>query len=31
MNKVYGFEGEVNHKYGNVAMDLFTEVPSHRL
>ena len=25
MNKVYGFEGEVKHKYGDQAMDLFTE------
>lgn len=27
MNKAYGFEGEVKHKYGELAMELFSEVP----
>ncbi|OQR86711.1 serine/threonine-protein phosphatase 5 [Achlya hypogyna] len=26
MNKIYGFEGEVKHKYDDVVMSLFTEV-----
>lgn len=26
MNKIYGFEGEVKHKYNDVVMSLFTEV-----
>jgi len=26
MNKVYGFEGEINQKYGDKGMGLFTEV-----
>lgn len=26
MNKIYGFEGEVKHKYDNVVMQLFSEV-----
>lgn len=26
MNKIYGFEGEVKHKYDMVVMDLFTEI-----
>ena len=26
MNKIYGFEGEVKHKYDDTVMNLFTEV-----
>ena len=26
MNKIYGFEGEVKHKYDDTTMQLFTEV-----
>ena len=26
MNKIYGFEGEIKHKYDDTVMNLFTEV-----